>query len=847
LLIRLSKTVTFGIENHDHAAQSAPWFAVCAFPPPHYSVNTASPANRKQGGLMSMRTLGSWFGKSTALLLAIGGAAFLIATVALLPLFAQAPPFGFGRYKFNNVVIGGGGGFVPGIIFSTKQPGLVYARTDIGGAYRFDPDGDRWIPLLDWIGFPDWNLSGVESIAIDPLDPRRVYLAVGTYTNEFSTENGAILRSPDEGLTFQRFNLPFKVGSNMPGRGMGERLAIDPSNNSILYLGTRSGNGLWRSTNHGETWSKVSNFPNPGTYHPPTSGPSDSYDADLIGVVWVTFDPRTTINVGHTKVSQNIYVGVADLNSSVYHSTDGGQTWLALPGQPTGLMSHHGKLAPNGMLYLSFNNGAGPFDGSAGDVWKYDTSSASWTRVTPYSPSSSGFGYGVYWGYGGLTIDAQRPDTVVVAALNSWWPDTNFFRTLDGGATWKPIWNAGSWPTIISNYTLTYASIAPWLTFGGTPANCVSGGAINSLCPQPTPKLGWMVDSIEIDPFNSDRMFYGTGATMYGTNNLTAWDAGGTANISVAASGIEETAVLDLISPPAGPPLISVVGDNGGYTHDDLSTPSVMDTNPVFTSGTSLDFAELSPKFIVRVGTGGTNGANIGFSTDGGQTWAPANTHPSGASGGTVAAGADGKRVVWACGPGLFFSTDMGNTWAASTGAPAGASVRSYRVNPLKFYAFSNGTFYISADGGQTFSATPAANLPPAGTSAQFKATPGYEDDIWLAGGSATTVYGIWHSFDGGNSFLKLPQIQGATTIGFGMPAPFHKYPALYGSAEVFGVWGIYRSDDGGIVWLRINDNQHQYALTNTTITGDPRIYGRVYFGTNGRGIIYGDPTTQSH
>jgi hypothetical protein len=357
-----------------------------------------------------------------------------------------------------------------------------------------------------------------------------------------------------------------------------------------------------------------------------------------------------------------------------------------------------------------------------------------------------------------------------------------------------------------------------------------------------------MVESLEIDPFNSNHMFYGTGATMYGANNLTAWDSGGLVNISDAAVGIEETAVQDLISPPSGiAHLISAVADNGGYTHNNLAAPSVMDANPVFTTGTSLDYAELNPGFVVRVGTGGTNGINIGFSADGGQTWTPGATDPSGASGGTVAAAADGSRVVWSSGSGVFVSADFGTTWITSTGAPAGASVRSDRVNPLKFYAFANGTFYGSIDGGQTFTASAAANLPPAGASAQFKATPGHQGDIWLAGGSTTTVYGIWHSVDSGNSFVKLSDVDAASTIGFGKPAPFHKYPALYSSAEVSGVWGIYRSDDAGSTWRRINDNQHQYALTNSAITGDPRIYGRVYFGTNGRGIIYGDPANSDN
>ncbi|HEU4328663.1 MAG TPA: cellulose-binding domain-containing protein, partial [Roseiflexaceae bacterium] len=60
-------------------------------------------------------------------------------------------------------------------------------------------------------------------------------------------------------------------------------------------------------------------------------------------------------------------------------------------------------------------------------------------------------------------------------------------------------------------------------------------------------------------------------------------------------------------------------------------------------------------------------------------------------------------------------------------------------------------------------------------------------------------------------------------------------------TGTVDNVAGFFRSDDAGASWVRINDDQHQYASTNTAITGDPRIYGRVYIGTNGYGIVYGD------
>jgi len=309
---------------------------------------------------------------------------------------------------WRNVAIVGGG-FVSGIVFNATEPGLVYARTDIGGAYRFDPAAGSWIPLLDWVGFDDWNLTGVESLATDPVEPDRLYIAAGTYTNGWTSANGAILRSADRGRSFARTDLPFKLGGNMPGRSMGERLAIDPNRNDILYLGARSGNGLWRSADRGATWSRVTSFPTAGSYVPE---PGDAYQGDAVGVVWVLFDPRTG---SPGSASRTIYVGVADKGESVYRSTDGGASWGPVPGQPTGYLPHHGALGSNGLLYITYSDGAGPYDGQKGDVWRYDTAAGAWSCISPVPSTSSDD----YYGYGGLAVDAQRPGTVMVAALNS--------------------------------------------------------------------------------------------------------------------------------------------------------------------------------------------------------------------------------------------------------------------------------------------------------------------------------------------------------------------------------------------------------------------------------------------
>jgi xyloglucan-specific exo-beta-1,4-glucanase len=749
---------------------------------------------------------------------ALAGVA-LTATTVVAVQARQAAAAPVDAYTWKNVQVVGGG-FVPGIVFNQSQPNLIYARTDIGGAYRWDQAAGRWIPLLDWVGSADWNLNGVASIATDAVDPNRVYVAAGMYTNSWDPNRGAILRSADKGATWAATTLPFKLGGNMPGRGMGERLAVDPNRNSILYLGAPSGNGLWRSTDSGVTWARVAAFPNAGNYVQDPADPN-GYLTDNQGVTWVTFD-RSTGTAGNA--TQGIYVGVADLQNTVYRSTDGGATWSRLAGQPTGMLAHQGQLDPvNHLLYLAASDKGGPYDGGHGDVWKYGTATGTWTRISPVPSSDTANNY---FGYSGLSLDRQHPGTLMVTGYSSWYPDTFVFRSTDGGATWRRFYEY-AWPSRTDHYTLDI-SAAPWLTFGA-----------NASQPEEAPKLGWMTEALAIDPFDSGRFLFGTGATIYGSTNVTALDTGGTVGLRVMAQGLEETAVNDLVSPPSGAPLISALGDVAGFRHTSLdAVPARMMQTP-FLNNTGIDFAETNPNFVVRVGNtdkASNPGVNrIGLSFDNGANWFQGTEIPGTTGGGTVAVAASGTRIVWAPEGGAVSASNDGNGWTASAGVPAGAQVRSDRVNPAKFYAVAAGRLYLSTNGGASFTATAATGLPTSGV--HLHALPGREGDVWLAGG------GLWHSTDSGATFTRLANVAQADNIGFGKAAPGQAYPALYAIAQVDGVRGVFRSDNAGGAWVRINDDRHQYGNIGQAITGDPRVYGRVYLGTNGRGILYADRT----
>ncbi|MDH2428430.1 xyloglucanase [Sphaerisporangium sp. TRM90804] len=726
-------------------------------------------------------------------------------------------------YRFRNVKIGGTG-FVTGIVFSQAQKGLAYTRTDVGGMYRWNGATESWTPLLDWVSWDKWGYMGVASVAASPVNANKVWAAVGMYTNGVDPNNGAVLRSYDKGDTWRTTVLPFHLGGNMSGRTMGERLAVDPNNDNILYLAAPSGNGLWRSTDGGVTWARVTAFPNSGD-DPQTPG-----GAEDAGLVWVTFD-KSTGRAG-TR-SKTVYVGVADKANPVYRSTDGGATWAPLAGAPTGYLPHKGVLDPvNHLLYIATSDTTGPFSGGKGDVWKHHTVTGAWTRISPV-PSTSDDDY---FGYSGLTVDRRNPGTIMVGTQVSWWPDGIIWRSTDSGATWSRIWDWGAWPDRTLRYDFDITD-TPWVTMGE-----------QSNPPILVPKIGQAISSMEIDPFDSDRMLFNGGPGIAGTKNLTAWDTGGTVAITPEVEGLEEGAVQGLIKPPGGA-LLSAMGDVGGFRHDDLNaSPATIFTSPVFTTTRSIDFAERNPRVIVRAGdfndADRPGDSHAAFSTDGGATWFQG-TEPSGVNvGGSIAAAADGGRFVWAPGDSgqqVVHSVGYGTSWTASTGVPANAIITSDRVDPMKFYAFSNGTFYVSTDGGASFTASAATGLPATNWNLRVKAVPGREGDIWVAGGATWTTYGLWHSTDSGATFTRVSGVEQADNIGFGKAAPGRAYPALYTGALIGGQRGLFRSDDAGASWVRVNDDRHQYGGTPEALTGDPAVYGRVYFSGYGRGILYGD------
>ncbi len=721
-----------------------------------------------------------------------------MAGLAFCPNLVQAQ-----TYAWKNVTVPAGG-FVSGIEFSPVQSGLIYARTDIGGVYRWDNTNSVWIPLNDMYSNAQYNNYGGESLAADPTNANIVYEAAGMY---MFNGNGVILRSTDQGNTWTSNAIAVPMGGNYDGRNAGERLVVDPNLDTTLYFATRS-NGLWKSTNSATSWSQVAAFPVNG-------------DATY-GLSYVMILPGGNPGAG----AETIFVGVeamASGNSNLYRSTNAGASWTLVPGGPTNMITPHADLGTDGNLWMVYDSGGyGPNGITTGQIWKLNTGTLAWTHVTLPNPAA---GSG---GYGGISVDAQNAQHVVVTTLDWWGGPDHIYATTNGGTSWSIIGNVqNSWDGYAAPFAVYNNNGAIWTRFCST----YDGGA------------GWQGD-IRIDPFNSGHAIYTTGGGVWDSSNITAATQPAGVTWTFKDYGLEETAVTDMMPSAAGGVFFSAFGDISGMRHTNLtqSPAGGMYCNPSFTNTTGIDYAESGPATMVRVGNSGTASTDGAYSTNNGTSWTPFAAMPVGYGTAnemqSVAISANGANIVAVPVNGYgtpSYSTNLGASWTACAGLPNGSQIASDRVNSNIFYATSGTTLYVSTNGGSSFAS--AGTFTGGG---RPRAVFGIAGEVWVPAGNSG-LYRFTNVGLGAVTTTKIANVSSAAAVGFGKAASGYTHPAVYGVGTVSGTYGFFRCDDGvGTTWTRINDNNHQFGAVGFA-SGDETVYGRMYVGTNGRGILYGD------
>lgn len=710
----------------------------------------------------------------------------IVGIALVLTASLRAEPYAWGA------VVMGGGGFVNAITAHPAKKDLFYARTDVGGAYRWEEATKAWVPITDWLSPDELSFMGVESLAVDPRDENRVYMVGGTsYWNRGRT---GFLRSADKGKTWHVIDVTaqWKSNGNGMGRQSGEKLAVDPNNGSILFYGSRR-NGLFRSTDTGTTWQEVKGFPKSET-------PNGN------GIVFVTFDPASGRPGQATPV---LYAAVSRPTFNFYVSRNGGANWQAVREAPTGLMPQRQTLAVDGTMYITYAYGAGPHGDKRcdegmdrGAVWSFNMRDGRWSEITPFGRQRA---------YSGVSVDAKNPKRVVVTTINTylrqpWGHGDRIFLTEDGGKKWRDL---------IDERTVEMDEDGfPW----------IRGKAMH-----------W-AGCITLDPFNAKRAFLTSGNGIFRTETLgepvSRW--------LFSSRGVEETVPMDVVSIPDGP-LVSVILDYDGFVHDDIRvSPKNGAHSPSMGSVTALAVAAQKPAMMARAG------ARLAISADGGATWNESpNTPEEKSAHGSLAWSADGKTLMWSPSKstGVYRTRDKGKTWLKAEGVDFAARVVADPVNPRRFYLYraSSGEIWSSKNGGISFE---VINQTDTGGSERMTVVPGREGHLWLAMGGR----GLARSTQGGAGLQSIENVTACSAVGVGKAANGADYDTLYIWGRIQdGPTGLHRSTDLGATWVRVNDDDHEFGgLGNAGfVVGDANVFGRVYHSTAGRGVAVGEPKSE--
>ena len=157
---------------------------------------------------------------------------------------------------------------------------------------------------------------------------------------------GDVFKTTDRGTTWTLTNFAnVSQDPNDAYRSHGQKMAIDPNNPNIVYVGTQQ-NGLFVTTDGGTTWQTVSAVPAALT------DASGGYP----GITGIMFDPALGVTGGKTNT-----IFASSYGNGVYESTDAGATWTHLSGSPSEV--DYAAVSSNGAYYVTANNSS--------ELWRF--------------------------------------------------------------------------------------------------------------------------------------------------------------------------------------------------------------------------------------------------------------------------------------------------------------------------------------------------------------------------------------------------------------------------------------------------------------------------------------------
>ncbi len=297
-------------------------------------------------------------------------------------------------------------GRVTGVSGVPGQPAIYYIGTAGGGAWKTTDGGMVWKPIFD-----KQHVQSIGAIAVAPSDPNVVYIGTGDVSNVGGSVNqgNGIWKSTDAGETWQHIGLE-------DSRHIGA-IWVDPKNADVVFVAAlghtfapNAERGVFKTIDGGKTWQKV------------------LYKDDTTGAIDVAFAPDNP-KIGfaalwyHYVNPDTPFAGLLGTGGAgIYKTTDGGDTWTPVE-IPQLVKTHLGRIgvvvAPGGQRVFAIVS-----ERMSGGLYRSDDGGTTWKRITQ-DPRVTGNGY-----FSRVFLDPHNSDIVYVA-------QTSLYRSTDGGVTFE--------------------------------------------------------------------------------------------------------------------------------------------------------------------------------------------------------------------------------------------------------------------------------------------------------------------------------------------------------------------------------------------------------------------------